>query len=128
MKTKTILVAAFAALVCAGTAVARPGPRGFHGHRGGFHRGWGGHHHHHRHHCWNRGWGWGLGGFAAGYATAALFNRAYSAPYRYGTYYTAPVTYTAPVVTAPVTYTAPVVQTTVAAPAVYTPPVVYRTW
>ncbi len=82
MKINKMLIAAVAAVACAGTAMARP-HGGFHGgyHHGGFR---GGYHHggyrHHHHGGWGRGWGWGLGGFAAGYATASLWNRGYYSP------------------------------------------------
>ena len=124
MRTKTIMIAAVTAVMCAGSAFARPhgGPGGHGGHHGppprmhgGFHHGGrgfapppprhhGGHHHHHHH-----GWGPGGRGFVGGVVGGLVGGLVYDA-------ITAPVRITDAIVTG--------TGTVVASPA---PAVVYST-
>ena len=74
----------------AATAAFAHGPRG--GWGGGHRGGWGGPHGggwHHHGGC-HRGWGWGLGGFAAGLFAGSLargYYPGYYGPGYYGSYY-----------------------------------------
>ena len=143
MNKKTVIALAVAALSC--FAMARPGPGGFCGLRGGFHGGprfhhggfhggfhgglhggprfyHGGYHHHHHHH----GWGWGLGAAGIALGTAAVVRDIVAPRTVYYSSYGTPVTYsTYPYAT---TYVAPAVYPTVTYPPVVTYGVASPCW